>query len=322
MAWPYCRGGETTMLKHMIGAALALGVSAGAAWADWAPSGPIKLWIGFGAGGETDTLGRLIGKEMSDATGWTVVVENKPGGGGIAMFTQLATVPADGQTIGMGVSMPVLVNLTVRADQVPFTLDSFDYLASVASAQLAIVARKDAPFDDLAGLLDHAANSDGALVGFDAKPQELLLNVLNKDGGALRPVSMKSSAELVQNLLGGHLDAAFNAGTHIPYLDSGELKMIASANAGRHSYAPDTPTVREQGYDIYVDPVFYIAAPAGLGDDVQSVLSDALLAAMNADTVRDAIQNALHTEPSGDGPEATRAMMDDGMKNVATLFGK
>jgi tripartite-type tricarboxylate transporter receptor subunit TctC len=160
------------------------------------------------------------------------------------------------------------------------------------------------------------------LVGFDAKPQELLLNVLNKDGGALRPVSMKSSAELVQNLLGGHLDAAFNAGTHIPYLDSGELKMIASANAGRHSYAPDTPTVREQGYDIYVDPVFYIAAPAGLGDDVQSVLSDALLAAMNADSVRDAIQNALHTEPSGDGPEATRAMMDDGMKNVATLFGK
>ncbi|MEC7258332.1 MAG: tripartite tricarboxylate transporter substrate binding protein [Pseudomonadota bacterium] len=310
------------MLKHVIGAALALGMTAGAALADWAPSGPIKLWIGFGAGGETDTLGRLIGKEMSDATGWTVVVENKPGGGGIAMFTQLATVPADGQTIGMGVSMPVLVNLTVRADQVPFTLDSFDYLASVASAQLAIVARKDAPFDDLAGLLAHAASSDGALVGFDAKPQELLLNVLNKEGGALRPVSMKSSAELVQNLLGGHLDAAFNAGTHIPYLDSGELKMIASANAGRHSYAPDTPTVREQGYDIYVDPVFYIAAPAGLGDDVKSVLSDALLAAMNADSVRDAIQNALHTEPSGDGPEATRAMMDDGMKNVATLFGK
>jgi len=306
---------------------LALGLSALISTApamaqDWAPKGPLTINIGFGAGGSTDTMGRVLAKVMQDNTGWPTVVENKPGGGGVAMFTGISQRPADGRTVGIGVSIPVLVQLVQRGDQLPFDTDSFDYLGTVARTELAVVAGKDAPFDDLAGLLDHAANSDGALVGFDAKPQELLLNVLNKDGGALRPVSMKSSAELVQNLLGGHLDAAFNAGTHIPYLDSGELKMIASANAGRHSYAPDTPTVREQGYDIYVDPVFYIAAPAGLGDDVQSVLSDALLAAMNADTVRDAIQNALHTEPSGDGPEATRAMMDDGMKNVATLFGK
>ena len=116
------------MLRTIFAAAAAITIASGAAMADWAPSGPLKLWIGFGAGGETDTLGRLIAKEVGDATGWNVVVENKPGGGGIAMFTQLATLPADGQTIGMGVTMPVLVNLTVRPDAIPFDLDSFDYL--------------------------------------------------------------------------------------------------------------------------------------------------------------------------------------------------
>ena len=171
-------------LKTFAGAALALAMSAGAAMAEWAPDGPVKLWIGFGAGGETDTLGRLVAQNMSEATGWDIVVENKPGGGGMAMFTQLATLPADGRTLGMGVTMPVLVNLTIRPDEVPFDLDSFDYLSTVALAQLALVAPANAPYDDLAGLIEHAKASDGALVGFDAKPQELLMQFVDKQAGA------------------------------------------------------------------------------------------------------------------------------------------
>lgn len=310
-------------VKRVLGAAVALALGASAAFADWAPSGPITLWIGFGAGGETDTLGRLVAKEMSNATGWDVIVENKPGGGGMAMFTQLAAQKPDGQKIGMGVSMPVLVNLTIRPDETPFDLDSFDYLATVALAQLAIVAKADAPFDDLAGLVEYSKSKDGALVAFDAKPQELLLGVVNGGSDAgLKPVSMKSSAEMIQNLLGGHVDASFNAGAHIPYLESGDLKMIASANETRHSYAPDTATVKEQGFDIYVDPYFYIAGPAGMSDDAKSALANALAAAISSDSARAAITNAMHTDPSDFGPAETKEMLVSGLKNVGTLFGK
>lgn len=309
--------------RTFLAAVAATAISASAAVADWSPSGPIKMWIGFGAGGETDTLGRLIAKEVSEATGWNLVVENKPGGGGIAMFTQLATVPADGQTIGMGVTMPVLVNLTIRPDEIPFDLDSFDYLNTVALAQLAIVAKADAPFDDLEGLIAYSKENDGALVAFDAKPQELLMNFVNGQSDAgIKLVSTKSSAEALQQVLGGHVVAAFNAGTHIPYLDSGELKMIASANASRHSYAPDTATVQEQGYDIYVDPWFYIAAPAGVPDEAKAALSGAISAALSSDAAKEAIMNAMHTEPSMAGPDETRAMLDAGLTNVGTLFGK
>lgn len=310
-------------IKAILAAVAATAISTGAALADWAPSGPIKLWIGFGAGGETDTLGRLIAKEMNAATGWDIVVENKPGGGGVAMFTQLSTLPADGQTLGMGVTMPVLVNLTVRPEKIPFTLDSFDYLNTVALAQLAIVAMADAPFDDMAGLVEYSKGKGGALVAFDAKPQELLMNVVNGESDAgMKLVSTKSSAEALQQLLGGHVDVAFNAGAHIPYLESGEVKMIASANATRHTYATDVATVPEQGYDIYVDPYFYIAAPAGLSADASKAISDAISAALAAPTTKDAIMNAMHTEPSTNGPAETKKMLVDGLVNVGTLFGK
>jgi len=309
--------------RNVLAAVAALGLSAGAALAEWSPSGPIKLWIGFGAGGETDTLGRLIAKEMGEATGWDVVVENKPGGGGIAMFTQLATVPADGMTLGMGVTMPVLVNLTIRPDEIPFTLDSFDYLNTVALAQLAIIAPADAPYDDLAGLIEFSKQKGGALVAFDAKPQELLMNFVNGQSDAgLKPVSTKSSAEALQQVLGGHVDAAFNAGTYIPYLETGEVKMLASANASRHPYAEDVATVQEQGFEIYVDPWFYIAAPAGLPEEAKTALSEAISGALSADATKEAIMNAMHTEPSMAGPEETRKMLDEGLTNVGTLFGK
>ena len=92
------------------------------AFADWKPSGPINLQIGFGAGGSTDILGRAIGKEIEDQYGWKVVVENKPGGGGIAMFTKIAVAKPDGLKIGMGVSMPTLINLVMRGDKLSFDL--------------------------------------------------------------------------------------------------------------------------------------------------------------------------------------------------------
>ncbi|MGH1425874.1 MAG: tripartite tricarboxylate transporter substrate binding protein [Pseudooceanicola sp.] len=310
-------------LKSLITAAALTIAGAGVALADWAPSGPIKLWIGFGAGGETDTLGRLIAKEMSASTGWNIVVENKPGGGGIAMFTQLQALPADGQVLGMGVTMPVLVNLTIRPDAIPFDLDSFDYLHTVALAQVAIVAPADAPYDDLAGLVAYSKEKGGALVAFDAKPQELLMNFVNGQSEAgLKGVSTKSSAEALQQLLGGHVDAAFNAGAHIPYLESGKLKMLASANATRHSYAPDAATVPEQGFDIYVDPYFYIAGPAGMPADAKKALSDAIGAALKAASTKEAIMNAFHSEPSDKAGDATKKMLEDGLVNVGALFGK
>ena len=310
------------IIKYLLGICFSAVIST-AAVADWKPSGPINLQIGFGAGGSTDMLGRAIGKEIEDQYGWKVVVENKPGGGGIAMFTKIAVAKPDGLKIGMGVSMPTLINLVMRGDKLTFDLDSFDYLATVANAQLAMVARSDAPFDNIAGLIEHSKSKGGALVAFDAKPQELVMKIIDgKSGAGFKLVSTESGAEMIQNLLGGHVDAAFNGGPHIQYLESGDLKMLASVSASRFNYSPDTKTLIEQGYQIYVDPWWYIAAPAGLPSDAKETLAKAFNSAINSENVSKVVQNVLKLQPNNLGPEGSKEMMVGGLANIAVLFGK
>lgn len=307
---------------RLMAGALMLAASAASA-ADWKPAGPIKLQIGFGAGGETDTIGRVVASVMKEQTGWDVVAENKPGGGGVAMFSGIAKAKPDGSVIGMGVNMPVMINLVLRGDKLPFKLDSFDYLGTVARAQLAIVAKKDAPFNNIKELAEYSRKNGGAAIAFDAKPQELLMRGVDKQEKAgFKLVSTKSSAEMLQYVLGGQVVAAFSAGKHIPYLEKGELKMIASANDGRHSYAPDTPTLREQGYDLFVDPYFYFAGPKGMPADAKAALASALDAAIKSDKVNQVVSNAFSTKPENRGPDGTEKMLKDGIAGVKVLFGK
>lgn len=303
-------------------AALVLSVMMIGNAAAWEPDGPLKLQIGFGAGGETDTIGRVIARELEAQTGWQVIAENKPGGGGLAMFTGIAAMPPDGTVIGMGVNMPVMINLLLRGDTLPFDLDSFDYLATVGRAPLVIIAKSDAPYDDVNGLAAWSRDNDGAAVAFDAKPQELILQRIDKQENAgFKLVSTKSAAEMIQYLLGGQVAASFSAGTHIPYMESGDVKMLASANSARHDYAPDVKTLREQGYDLFSDPWFYIAAPAGLTEEAKAALAGALDEALRTEAVKKVVSNTLSSQPVNLGPEGTRQMFTEGMEGVEVLFG-
>lgn len=289
----------------------------------WEPEGPLKLQIGFGAGGETDTIGRVIAAALEEQTGWNVVAENKPGGGGIAMFTGIAAMPADGTVIGMGVNMPVMINLVLRGDKLPFDLDSFDYLATVARAPLVIIARGDAPFDDINELAAWSRDNDGAAIAFDAKPQELMLQGIDrKEDAGFKLVSTKSAAEMIQYLLGGQVAASFSAGTHISYMEQGDVKMLASANSERHDYAPDVKTLQEQGYDLFSDPWFYLAAPAGLPAEAKAALAEALDKALQTEEVRKIVANTLSSQPVNLGPDGTKQMIVEGMDGVRVLFGE
>ena len=291
--------------------------------ADWKPSGTLRLQIGFGAGGSTDAMGRVIAKVMKEQTGWNIIAENKTGGGGVAMFTGIAKMPPKGNVIGMGVNMPVMINIVKRGDKLGFDLDSFDYLGTVARAQLALIARADAPFDDIKGMIEYSKANNGMAIGFDAPPQKLLMQVVNKQTDAkFRFLSTKGEAESQKLLLGGQVIAGFSAGTHLKYLESGDFKMIASANDARHAYAPDTPTVRESGYDVYLDPYFYFATTAGTPPEARQALTTALANAIASPEVAEVVRNAASSNVLNLGPEGTKKMLVDGIDNVKVLFAE
>ena len=290
---------------------------------DWKPQGTMKLQIGFGAGGSTDTMGRVLAKVMEDQTGWNIVAENKTGGGGVAMFTGIAKMPARGNVIGLGVNMPILVNLVKRGAELPFDLDSFDYLGTISKAELALVASKDAPFDDIEGMIAHAKSEGNLPVAFGAPPQKLLMNVASRVTGAtFNMVSTKGGAETMKMILGGQVMAGFGSGEQFPYLESGDMKVIGSANAERLSFAPDVATFVESGVNAYVDPYFFLATTKGTPPEALKAITAAIENAMQSDDMAEIVANAVKGKPLNLGPDGTRKMLVDGVDNVKVLFAK
>ena len=290
---------------------------------DWAPKGPLMFQIGFGAGGSTDAMGRVIAKVMEEQTGWNVVVENKAGAGGVAMFTGISKSKPNGQVIGMGVSTPILMQLVMRPEQLPFDADSFDYLSSVAKGQLALVANANAPFDDLESMVDYAKANGPMTVAINASPHKLVLAAIGRETGAeFEFVPTDGGAESMKLLLGGQVMASFAGGSHGPYLDSGDMKMIAVANAERHDYAPDVKTVAEQGYGVSLDSYFYIATTKGTDQAILDALSNAISSALATDEVDEIVRNAAKASVLDLSPEETRSMMVDGMPIMEKLVGK
>ncbi len=288
--------------------------------ADWSPQRPIKLEIGFGAGGSTDTLGRIVAAEVEANTKWNIVVENKPGGGGVAMLSGLMNAKPDGLTLGLAVNVPILINLAKRGDELPFKIDSFDYIATITKAEVALVAKADAPFNDLAGLVAMGKNKKPA-IAFDAVTQQMLMSAVMRQAGIeFKFVKHKSGAEQIQSILGGHVDAGCPAGAHIKYLESGDLKMIAAFGKDRFSYAPNAKTLIESGYNFYVDPYYYLAAPKGLPADVKATLAAAFDKAINSEKVKTALENTLKAKPYNIGPEGTFKMLSEGVPALKELI--
>lgn len=305
-------------------AASALLVMAGPSiGADWEPSGDLKMQIGFAAGGSTDVMGRVLAKVMEEQTGWNIVAENKTGGGGVAMFTGIAKMPAKGNVIGVGVNMPILVNLVNRGAELPFDLDSFEYLGTISKAELALVASKDAPFDDLKGLIEYAKQNGGAPIAFSAPPQKLLMEVAARESGAeFNMVTTKGGAENMQFILGGQVMAGFGSGEQLPYLESGDMKIIAGANEARLSYSPDTMTFVEAGINAYVDPYFFLATTKGTPPEAVEAIANAIDAAMQSPEMAEVIDNATKGNPLNLGAEGTKNMLVGGLENVKVLFQK
>ena len=288
--------------------------------ADWSPQGPITIEVGFGAGGSTDTLGRIVAAEVEANTGWNIVVENKPGGGGVAMLSGLMNAKPDGLTLGLAVNVPILINLAKRGDKLPFKIDSFDYIGTITKAEVALVAKADAPFDDLEGLVAQGKTKKMA-IAFDASTQQMIMSAVKKQAGIdFKFVKHKSGAEQIQSILGGHVDVGCPAGAHIKYLESGDLKMITAFGKDRYSYAPETKTLIESGYNYYIDPYYYLAAPKGLPDDVKATLAAVFDKAINSEKVKTALANTLKAKPYNIGPEGTFKMLSDGVPAVKDLI--
>lgn len=244
----------------------------GMATAAW-PDRPVKLLIGFGAGGGADTLGRLVAKALEQELGQPVVAENMPGGGGVVMATTLARAKPDGYTIGIAVNSTF--DFLPWLGSVAFKAEDFDYLATVTELQNALMARGDAPFSNWKEMVEYG-RTHGLTYG-SSSPMTIKYaeTMSEREGIRVRVVPMKGGREILNNIMGSHVDIGWSAGVHQPYIGDDKVKIIASLNDDRLESTPDIPSITEMGYDGYTG-YFMFAAPKGIPADILAKLTAAL----------------------------------------------
>jgi tripartite-type tricarboxylate transporter receptor subunit TctC len=237
------------------------------------PDKTIRIVVPYTPGGFNDTLGRIVAQKFTDDWGVPAVVENRPGGGTLIGTDSVAKAPADGYTL-LVVAFPFAVNPSLYAKLPYDTLKDFAPLILAGQTPNLLVVNNDVPVKSVQELIDAAKAKPGSLsygsTGSGSSnhlSMELFRLMTNT---SMIHVPYKGSAPMVTDLLGGHVQVAFdNTPNVLPQVKAGKLRALAITSATRSAMVPDIPTVAESGVPGYEVGVWFgIVAPAATPRDV------------------------------------------------------
>ncbi len=256
------------------------------------PQKPIKLIISFGPGGGADIIGRILADHMSVKLGKPVVVENKPGAGGIIGNEQIANSDPDGYTIGIMTAGQIIAAATRKSMRYD-TTTAFAPIGKIATASLMIVTRPDFPANNVKELVAYAKANPNKVVfaspGF-AATQHFAGEMFKQAAGIeLLHVPFKTTPEAMNAVLGKHADILFDTvSAVIGQVQSGQLKALAVTGKDRFPAVPNVPTAFESGAikDYDVTTWYGMFAPKGTPEPVIAKLNAVLNEALADEEVR------------------------------------
>lgn len=241
------------------------------------PERPVTLLVAFGAGGTSDLAARAMADAAKKYFPQPLVVENKPGGAGTVGTAAGAQAKADGYTITLVQSGPIVYQ-PHRMD-LPYGPDAFAYIGQFNETCQCVVARKDAPFANLSGFIAWAQQrKESVKCGHSGGVNQLGLVKLSSAAGlTVTEVPFDASAKAVAAVVGGHVDIAVaDVEGALGQIRGGEVKVLAVFSKERVKFVPDAPTALEQGYDLQIGFWRGWAVPKGTPDAVVDRLGDLL----------------------------------------------
>ena len=247
-----------------------LGARAQAGW----PNKPLRLVVGFPPGGGIDFTARAIQPGLEAALGQPVVIDYKPGAGGVLAATDLTRAVPDGYTLLVANTGPFAIAPYLQAKMPYDPLRQFSYVGQIAETGYIAVTRADHPARDLKQFVEWAkANAGKASFASGGPGSSTHLNgeLLNAVAGLdLLHIPYKGSAPAVTDLIGGQTHLLIDAGTVLlPQVKGGRLKALAVTGPRRDPNLPDVPTVRELGLAGVEATGFQgLVAPAGVPKEV------------------------------------------------------
>jgi tripartite-type tricarboxylate transporter receptor subunit TctC len=280
--------------------------AAGAASAQSFPAKPVRIFVPYAAGGGVDVLARTLGDVVSKQWGQSVVIENRPGAGGLIASQALATSPPDGYTL-IVVASGHATNAFLYP-KIPYdTFKDFSPISLLASSPNVLLVRADSPFKTLGDMIAAAKAKPGSLsfahAGTGTSTHlagELLKNLARID---LNAIPYKGGAPAINDLLGGQIPLSFNNGPEsIGQLQAGTVRALAVTTATRAPFLPDVPSMSETvpGYDTEV--WWGLLGPAGMPPELLAKLSRDFIAAVNTDSVKERLTK-LGALPIGSTPQ-------------------
>jgi len=292
------------ILIYLVSGALAItGFTQGAHAAAY-PEKAVRIIVPQTPGGGTDILTRLLAQKLSQRWGQAVVVENKPGAGGIIGLEAVAKSPNDGYTLLMSSDGPQAINVSLYKSLPYDPIRDFTPIATVGSVSFLLASRADLPAKDFSEFVKLSRISPNFTFGSagNGSLNHLIGEMINQSTNMkLMHVPYKGAAPAITDLLGGRLTTVVATVPSIaPQIDSGALRALAVTSAKRSVRLPNVPTISEFGYPEFgVSPWIGLLAPGNL--------PQALVDKINADV------NALLQEP-----EMREKILEQGMEPFVT----
>lgn len=261
------------------------------------PAKPVKVLVGFTAGGAVDLVARTMGQAMSPALGQPMVIENKPGAGtNIAMRT-LIDAPADGYTL-------MVTANSVSANPALFQPAPFDPEKDIAPVALigrvpvVIAANTASPYANIAQLIAAAKQkANGVSYGSpgNGSTPHMAIEFFSRAAGIdLQHVPYRGGSQAITDVIGGQLPlVAVNALEVLPHVKAGKLRVLAVLSPNRSPIYPEVPTIAESGYPGFEASVWYgFIAPANTPKAIVTRLHDEVQKALQSKDVRERLANA------------------------------
>jgi tripartite-type tricarboxylate transporter receptor subunit TctC len=277
------------------------------------PTKAVHILVPYPPGGGVDVLTRTLGDELAKQWGQSVIVENRPGAGGVVASQALATAPPDGTTLIM-VASGHATNPLLYAKLPYDTFKDFTPISLLASSPNILLVRADSPYRTLADLLAAAREKPGSLsygmAGNGTSTHlagELLKNLAKVD---IVAIPYKGGAPAMNDLLGGQIPISINNGPEsIGQLSAGSVRALGVTTAKRAAMLPDVPTIAEAGVPGYDTGVWWgLLGPANMPSEIVAKLSRDFVAAVNAPSVKERL-GALGASPIGSSPQEFDALI-------------
>jgi tripartite-type tricarboxylate transporter receptor subunit TctC len=293
------RGARAPAPRRMAIAALALIAAlptSAAAQAEW-PGHPIRIVVGFGAGGGTDIAARIIAQPLSELLGATVVVENRVGAGGTTAANAVATAPKDGYTALMMSNAHVIAPVIYKS--VPYdSVNDFEMISMVGTAGRIVVTHPDFPAKNLKELIDILKASPGkynyASPGVGTT-QHFAAELMNQMAGVqMTHIPFRGTPAALAALSGKQVDVVVELIQPVlGQVQSGSLRPIAVTSPERFPSVPEVPTFAESGLPGYDVTSWYgLALPAGTPQPIAKKMTDALRQALARESIAQQIRTA------------------------------